>query len=119
MNILIIGNGFDLAHHLRTKYSDFIKAIDRYGKQSIIDIPNKESTKSKPFNPTVGLCEKVRNSDIFKYMKSQFTQNKGWIDFENELRFIVDSVCEFPALLTKRSTEHNGNYIPTYAFDGN
>lgn len=28
MNILVIGNGFDLAHGLPTKYTDFFKMID-------------------------------------------------------------------------------------------
>lgn len=28
MNILIVGNGFDLAHGLPTKYADFLKFID-------------------------------------------------------------------------------------------
>ena len=27
MNVLIIGNGFDLAHGLPTKYSDFVNAV--------------------------------------------------------------------------------------------
>ncbi len=27
MNILLIGNGFDLAHHLPTKYSDFLEFV--------------------------------------------------------------------------------------------
>ena len=28
MNILVIGNGFDLAHGLPTKYTDFLDFID-------------------------------------------------------------------------------------------
>ena len=27
MNILLIGNGFDLAHHLPTKYPDFLEFV--------------------------------------------------------------------------------------------
>lgn len=119
MNILIVGNGFDLAHQLKTKYSDFINIIDSRGKQSQLVDPSDCSTKPKLFMPTVELYEKVKKSDIFKYMKSQLMQNMGWIDFENELRTIVDSVCEFPVLLTKRSKEYRGNYIPMYVFDGN
>lgn len=46
MNILLIGNGFDLAHELPTKYTDFlefikvIKQILRIGKVSGIDWGN-------------------------------------------------------------------------------
>ena len=32
MNILIVGNGFDLAHGLPTKYADFLKFIDFFYK---------------------------------------------------------------------------------------
>ena len=28
MNILIVGNGFDLAHGLPTKYGDFLKFVE-------------------------------------------------------------------------------------------
>lgn len=30
MNILVIGNGFDLAHGLPTTYQDFLKFTDNY-----------------------------------------------------------------------------------------
>ena len=30
MNILVIGNGFDIAHGLPTKYSDFLNFIRKY-----------------------------------------------------------------------------------------
>ena len=30
MNILVIGNGFDLAHGLPTSYKDFLVFIERY-----------------------------------------------------------------------------------------
>ncbi|MCS4585855.1 hypothetical protein FZ990_08310 [Clostridium perfringens] len=30
MNILVVGNGFDLAHGLPTKYSDFLGFIDYF-----------------------------------------------------------------------------------------
>lgn len=32
MKILVIGNGFDLAHSLPTSYSDFLKACKDYEK---------------------------------------------------------------------------------------
>ena len=30
MNILVIGNGFDLAHELPTRYSDFLNFVKSY-----------------------------------------------------------------------------------------
>ncbi len=33
MNILVIGNGFDLAHELPTRYSDFLNFVKSYKEQ--------------------------------------------------------------------------------------
>lgn len=30
MNVLVIGNGFDLAHGLPTRYMDFLEFIEKY-----------------------------------------------------------------------------------------
>ena len=30
MNILVIGNGFDLAHKLPTRYNDFLGFVERF-----------------------------------------------------------------------------------------
>ena len=43
MNILIIGNGFDLAHNLPTTYKDFLKFIDAFNRFK--DICKEESVK--------------------------------------------------------------------------
>ncbi|MDR2198910.1 MAG: bacteriophage abortive infection AbiH family protein [Deltaproteobacteria bacterium] len=36
MNILVIGNGFDLAHRLLTRYTDFLKYCDNYERRNSI-----------------------------------------------------------------------------------
>ena len=62
MNILLIGNGFDLAHGLPTKYTDFLifckmilKAIE-ISKVNKLDFKNKER------------CEKwINNSSIMLF----------------------------------------------------
>lgn len=54
-NILIIGNGFDLAHDLNTSYKDFVKFCecikiffesDYYNKMGNIDIVSRFSSNS-------------------------------------------------------------------------
>lgn len=46
MNILIIGNGFDLAHKLPTKYSDFLNEIQKDSKfQNYLQKNNKSIKK--------------------------------------------------------------------------
>lgn len=32
MNILVIGNGFDIAHGLKTKYTDFVEFLRSFEK---------------------------------------------------------------------------------------
>ena len=44
MNILIIGNGFDLAHDLPTKYEHFLKYVDAFKR--FADICKQESIKA-------------------------------------------------------------------------
>lgn len=38
MNILVLGNGFDLAHGLPTKYKDFLDLVERFN--SIMNAPH-------------------------------------------------------------------------------
>lgn len=38
MNLFIIGNGFDLAHGLATKYNDFKEYLQKTYPQAIADI---------------------------------------------------------------------------------
>ena len=38
MNILVIGNGFDLAHRLPTKYTDFLDVVESF--MSITNAPH-------------------------------------------------------------------------------
>lgn len=45
MNILVIGNGFDLAHRLPTKYSDFIMFIKNF---KALNGRLKEEIKTRP-----------------------------------------------------------------------
>lgn len=40
MNILVIGNGFDLAHGLPTKYTDFLKFVEVINQ--VIEIKNND-----------------------------------------------------------------------------
>lgn len=104
MNTLIIGNGFDLAHKLPTSYSDFLNRISSNHskfKQFIIDNSNLE------------LYNKVKKSTIFNFMQSQ-QKNNNWIDFENELKIIVDSFCKLPEQLEE--TIHRQNNSITSSF---
>ena len=112
--IVLIGNGFDLAHGLKTSYKDF---IEWYWKQRVKSFHGNLSSISEdllcqlkflnhgiwnvyaynhipPINPPKGraIIESIiNNQDAFKVKKSTFFQNithcvetLGWVDIENE-----------------------------------
>ena len=114
MNILIIGNGFDLAHGLKTGYGNFLDVIKTYGS-SKIKIEDADNTEPQHFCfLNIKKVRKVYQSDIFRYMRSRYAVNRGWIDFENELREIVDEVCEFPECLVENRYPQGSNSKITY-----
>jgi hypothetical protein len=63
MNILVIGNGFDVAHGLPTSYSDFLYFTEFFTEyNNTQDITEKE-TRKKQF-------EKVSKEKYIKYFSS-------------------------------------------------
>lgn len=115
MNILLIGNGFDLAHGLPTKYTDFLEWIVgeyefyydlRKQKDNIthgikeiqLDIP-EDKTRKKNINKRISQSHQVElwgciDSNIwFEYfLYSQLRQNSTWIDFESEISEVIQSI---------------------------
>ena len=73
MNILMIGNGFDLAHGLPTKYGDFLlfakmvkKAIEIMGIEKVIPTNDKEYKEQE----IKDMFKNVRsNMEVFKFNK--------------------------------------------------
>lgn len=89
MKILIVGNGFDLAHQLPTRYSDFLSEMQNDSK---FHKYLQNNQLNKKFNKSL-------NGILIKHLKNN-TKN-GWIDFENEMRMIIDATCVFRTLLKK------------------
>lgn len=114
MNILVVGNGFDLAHGLPTRYWDFMefvlvfKYLERNTREKVKNHPVfcklneniKEYLLSDEIinfsNHTEILKEfdKLVNNNIFiEYFGGRVDlQNKGWIDFEFEISEIIKSL---------------------------
>lgn len=67
-NLLIIGNGFDIAHNLKTTYIDF---LNTYSK----------STNNHKYD--------IKNNCIYLYLKEQKNQNGYWTDVEQSITNIV------------------------------
>ena len=111
MNILIIGNGFDLAHHLPTQYSNFLDFIKAY----------KEPSESEYFqfiaeikDNNEDLCNEIssliEDNVLLDYFLSIYEERckkgkKGWIDFENEISFIVQKLDEAKQYIEKKFSE--------------
>ncbi len=64
MNLVIIGNGFDLAHGLPTKYTDFHNYLEK------------------------------TNPDCIDRLDSLFTFGEQWCDFENGLGHLKESAAQ-------------------------
>ena len=102
MNILIIGNGFDIAHGLPTSYLDFLDMCVALNKYNIHNISTEcvmlkddkgiGSKRTNDFYKTIGY--KALNDFISlvssNYWVGHFKKQKRligekWIDFENEI----------------------------------
>ena len=82
MNILVLGNGFDLAHELKTKYTDF---LDFCKKKHPQDFNENEFAYME-------CC--VTNLWMKHFLTMQETQQIGntWIDFEKEIYNVIVSL---------------------------
>lgn len=116
MNILIIGNGFDLAHNLPTTYKDFLKFIDAFNrfkdickeesvkkvwedateedKKYILDMANLYGKQRTIFEEIEKL---ISNNVWMNYFWKLYTERKtlgmdGWIDFECEISRIIQTL---------------------------
>ena len=110
MHILIIGNGFDLAHGLPTRYSDFMKQI-QIGSDFHNFVVNDSGFNKKIFN-------RVKDSIVLKHLKRELQKNEGWIDFENEIREIIDGMCELPSLLKRKTYIQNKEVVSNFVLEG-
>ena len=112
MNILVIGNGFDLAHGLPTRYSDFLDFIELYmivyeiGKEKIVGWENsdnllkiyiasifiKQSKESNKIKSESNIFLDIQNNIWLQYFKEKEKSKKsdvGWIDFEKEISKMI------------------------------
>ncbi len=114
MNILVIGNGFDLAHGLPTKYGDFLEFVKVI--RQVIKIKNGESLKDVKWgrinykikeqiinsemngklNSFFGSkqCKELLNDNIWVdyFLQCDMYQKENWIDFECEISNVIQSI---------------------------
>lgn len=118
--IVLIGNGFDLAHNIPTKYEDF---INWYWEQRIVGLQNEKKSISTDNLTSLRVnedyitwdnayhqldrfltnwkdkLERIKSdTDYFRIKKTSFferictsIETKGWVDIENEYyNFLID-----------------------------
>ncbi len=118
MNILLIGNGFDLAHGLPTKYTDFLEWVkaeyDLYGElkkqgkeitRNIDSVSVNWAILTKPSemreNVTI-LTEEAKQIEIWQsinnniwidyFLNNLMYQKENWIDFESQISRVIQSI---------------------------
>ena len=122
MNILLLGNGFDLHHKFPTAYIDFLHTIkflvehyDESTMKTVASVFGDERLKSKCKNianshaeyeyfyketPLDGneiksSIEKSQNNMWFKYFSTAVEKELTWIDFEKEISEVISAFREF------------------------
>lgn len=111
MNILVIGNGFDLAHGLPTKYGDFLEFVKVI--RQVIRIYNDEDSLDIDWGNTNPQIKELMKKNMKKIQDNLFSKDKmwkelvddnfwieyfvqcnmfygeNWIDFEGEIKKII------------------------------
>lgn len=80
-NILVIGNGYDLAHGLNTKYDDFIKFIKDKAYDKYPDNENAAKIKRIVGNEKNG---------FINYFLAYTNEVPGWVDLERLIKEIIE-----------------------------
>lgn len=128
MNILLLGNGFDLYHNLPTKYINFLNTVnfltttnqdeiktigDVFGNKELHKTDNSISASYQKYSETYHtipldlstlqqLITLGRNNIWFAFLLQSFNKDIGWIDFEQEISIVIKS---FEELLQSSETK--------------
>lgn len=104
MNILVIGNGFDLAHGVPTKYGDFLNFVKAFQNiDDLSDDPKNEfykyfsNIKNDRLNLYQELDELTTDNRWLRYFIRIYEDRanngkEGWIDFECEISSIIQTL---------------------------
>lgn len=114
--ILVLGNGFDLAHYLPTTYNHFMTAMQAIVKSTNNEITfdelfaeylkdNADKNEKERFQKTIDLYQtdkfilsedvtkvfkgKLENNSWFQYFSKYLENVETWIDFEGEIERVL------------------------------
>lgn len=110
MKVLIIGNGFDLAHNLKTSYTDFLDFLKVVLYQTNTKVDNSYSLyyRNPKHQKLFEYCHFIlSNTDNKEYIFNLVTNNcwvnyftkldiskNGWVDFESEISNVLQKIEE-------------------------
>lgn len=121
MNVLLLGNGYDLNYKLPTSYRSFLLTMDFLVKHGLKDINSVGDVFGNPelnehdnfikesYKEYKSIYDKIvlDKDDVqkiidmsqknlwFKYFVKSFNKNVGWIDFEREIAFVLSCFESF------------------------
>lgn len=100
--ILVIGNGFDLAHGLKTRYKDFIDFIELEESDMISRYKEDSKLSEAKIKENIDkIRESVKSNIWIAYFKHRIDDpmlrfgksiNENWIDFENEISEVIQGL---------------------------
>ncbi len=121
MNILIIGNGFDIAHGLLTRYKDFLIICEGIKNNSIVKghkiiyvVVDKDEEKNKIIKEMIEKMENVyddfkriviNNKWIDLLLSKKDVIGEDWIDIEEEIRVTLNLLYSYKDGTTKEVVE--------------
>ncbi len=112
MDIIVIGNGFDLAHRLPTKYDDFLKwVVAQVEFFEFFQLRNVEITKNISMH--LAVPESCKNKmkificieqqeELWKcisdnvwigyFLQCEMYERENWVDFEKEISDVIQTI---------------------------
>lgn len=96
MDILILGNGFDIAHGLKTKYCDFLNYCEnKYPKTKNVGVDNSNNF--------------LFNNIWVKHFINKNISGDKWIDLEKEIYNVIVELSKLPYFKNDISPEKYNN----------
>ena len=95
--VLVIGNGFDIAHGMKTKYQDFLYVVNKkIGIEYMYDVEQKYRKEldevARSFILDETMINLIKNNIWIKYFNRLKIEGQNWIDFEREIKNVCTSI---------------------------
>ncbi len=142
MNVLLLGNGFDLHYRFPTKYINFLNTVDFIKNNTLVEIKSvgdilgvpklheidreiaesynthKELYHATPLSmDLVAQLGKMAESNMwYSYLIKSYNKDIGWIDFEDQINSVIIAFKDFLVQPTRvfSFNEYPGKHLSRY-----